>query len=84
MDGPCEKFVKIFAFTRARLQIPQQGLSYADKSKGTAYIVRAWTFSASAELCKAARIFNLKRNKWTFLRCQEVLLSPKDKFSSVV
>ena len=57
--------MKIFAFTRveARLQIPQQGLSYADKSKGTAYIERAWTFStlASAELFKAARIFNLKK-----------------------
>ena len=66
MDGPCEKFVKIFAFTRARPQIPQQGLSYADKSKGTAYIVRAWTFSASAELFKAARIVNLKRKNGHF------------------
>ena len=42
---------------------------FASKSsmpQGTAYIVRAWTFSASAQLSAAARIFYLKRNNGHF------------------
>ena len=50
--------------------------------QGTAYTVRAWTFSASAQLSTAAIILYLQRNNGQF--CHEVLLSPNDKLSRVV